>query len=463
MEVLFELRFFIGSASEPVVGMKLSKDFMQYFSYIEMFGTLLRGNFKDTSERCLDIRHPKLNKSIVLAYMKHLRYRLIRKLIETDAGTKDYQNLVDFLLRRSSQEQLTKELKDPDPVTGTSPYVAALANYLGDPMFEQGYYPGEIIMLYPYDMLPEYERQPMEFRKHRLDLDPVAIKLRPGYKTQSEIVLNLIDQIPPGIIVKIREGSVYLAVDQKSERLYDVDAKTFNRRVVCVKIIEHSEHGWTHEYESKEIRLDFDLQFPLLNGTVDEDFPSELTEWSATEVAERYIDRIAAEPCVPYRKLANFVSRNPKIAKIVWDSDKEALLNILDVPHGSYNKILKLKFDEIFEYADRFASSFDKTHVFDDQELEKIAQKLKILRDKFYGSHLWNEYKKIMRTTTATGRDRIKYSERLDPDNSPFWVFDDIQRLEQRWNERYYQLEQKMPKGVRVTPAWVKRGTAPIL
>ena len=449
----------------------VSRAFLQQFPEIRMFYSCLTGSFKENTNRSINIYHPKLTKDIVRAYMNHLIYRLLRRLNIMDPADPGYIELLTQIINRKPEAPLDVIVADlnrkmsADPANGASIYIAALAEYLGDEIFEVGYYPGDIIGLTPFLKIQDedsdeeatrfylYYYQKPRKPVQEIELDSMSIRLTPGYRTRSEIMIELMDQLPEGLLIKIREGEIYLAIAANSDRRYEVGARTFVKRAVQMKV---------NGYDSTELRLDFEPQMPILANDVADDFPNHLTEWSATAVAENYIDRIVSDPVGTDRKLYNFCTKKSIIAKVVWESDKRSLLELLDIPKYSFNRLLKFSFSELTDHAEQHSNDNDRTNQFYDPDLEKLSDKLKILREKFFSSNLWREYKKIIRHCDDVARARIKDFERNDRDNSPLWIWDEIKTFEGRWQTRYDQLKQKQPKQS-ARPPWAKKQSAVVL
>lgn len=388
-------------------GMKSSKEYTLVFSnggekvakfnkvprqFLEMLGYfkhLFSSQMMDANQSTIRIEYPIITQEGVMQYMNHLRWRY-------------------------------NGCQGPDPAMICDPEVGALAEYLGDEKFFVDFFAGGSIKIYRVGFFPEFSKDFI----YQFDVEPGYYD--GGTDNPSKVIFDLVgsqlQKIYPGFKLQVSNNIAIISNDLFI--LYRF--KT------------------TGSFELREC-TDLEIMFSSrqFNMKIADDYPKFLPESVQSVISTQYVVQIASTKGNGYRKLANFTTKDSRIAKVIWDgANRRDVVMMLGVPKKSHNKASKLEFDKIFKYADGIAKLREPQAGFDfsnDATLTNLEARINELYAKNCQGIITRQIINIQKNQA------VLYSHKSISDDSTLVT---ILNLEKQWYDRYDQLAKSATKKI---------------
>jgi len=382
---------------------KLPKAFIEMIPYCQKMMTI---GMSETDKTVFRVEHPVFTEELVKVYMQHLKWRFGGCVGIDPAGTCD-------------------------------PYVSVIAEYLNDVKFFIDVFPGASIEI---------------LKKEIVRVNPSEDDIDKGrwwiysYDKEEHFPVFKFD-IPQGIYGTTNEEGlrIFLTMigDQIKKTIRGSDFTIANSQA---QISGASEFVFKATDGIKIFRpknSDLFIVKPKMTqrkflNVIHEDFPKYLPDEIAGILSDQYVRGIADGKGNGYRKLAKFVSQNVTMAKIIWEGNEVTVCEMLRVPKSSHNKVSKMKFDEIFRYADSVAKSKEPEPEFDfstDSTLNHLQTQIDKLYEKF--AEMKHRYDHISSRCGLKTQEKIRDQYDSMDIEDPFAVREKIDKLEGEWWARY--------------------------
>jgi hypothetical protein len=187
---------------------------------------------------------------------------------------------------------------------------------------------------------------------------------------------------------------------------------------------------------------------------ISEDFPNNLTPEIASQILTDFTYNFCNQNTGGngISRLRSFGLCSNQLARIIWENDPKSVCQILRVPNCSVNSCSKKSFEDIPKFCESILKvkyGYQEFYDFsDDPELKRLTKISAELNEK-----LRPHWGTINRCGTATLEKINNNYEDVLCEDGPGKLYDDYQRIEKQYDERYKQLvKSAKKKGQKLSP-----------